>query len=306
MNKYSEVSKMITEWKNRGLSKTEIVVKSAEACMGWPYIWGAAGQQCTPSTRRSYAKRDSCPDDEKKEILRLCQVTNGKKTSCIGCKWYPDGTVLAFDCRGFTRWILGRVGISLTGAGATSQYNTVSNWTQRGEIRNMPETVCCVFMYNKEKNNYSHTGLYVGGGRIIHCSGEVKEGKIKDKGWTHYAIPKGLEGGVPVWRPTIRKGSNGEDVKYCQELLQALDYDIGSSGADGKFGTKTKEAVMAFQRDHGLSADGVVGPLTWDSLEAAKPDGSLYTVTVPHLPYYKAEALKNQYSGSTMVKEVEE
>lgn len=302
MNKYSEVSKMITEWKNRGLSKAEIVVNSAEACLGWPYIWGAYGQQCTPSTRRSYAGRSSCPPDESAVILKLCQVTNGSKTSCSGCKWYPDGTVLAFDCRGFTRWIFGRVGITISGAGATSQWNDNNNWESKGEIKNLPEQVCCLFKRVGTKMN--HTGIYIGNGWAIHCSGEVKREKLK--GWTHYAIPKGMEGGVPVFRPTIRKGSTGEDVKYCQELLQALDYDIGSSGADGKFGNKTREAVIAFQKDHGLSADGVVGPLTWDALEEAKPDGNLYTVTVPHLPYYKAEALKNQYSGSTMVKEVEE
>ena len=303
MNKYSEVNKMLNDWKSRGLEKTEIVVRCAEACMGWPYIWGAAGQQCTPSTRRAYSDRSSCPTAEAEQIRKLCQVVREKnpKSSCIGCKWYPDGTTLAFDCRGFTRWVLGRVGISLIGAGATSQWNTASNWSAKGEVANIPEKVCCVFM--RKGSTMSHTGFYVGGGRVIHCSGEVKEGKIKDKGWTHWAVPKGLEGGIPVWRPTIRKGSKGDDVKYCQELLIKLGYDVGSSGADGKFGNKTREAVMAFQRDKGLNADGGVGPLTWDALEAALPDGSLYTVSIPHLTKFKAEALVQQYAGSSMTKE---
>ena len=92
-------------------------------------------------------------------------------------------------------------------------------------------------------------------------------------------------------------------MKYCQELLIKLGYDVGSSGADGKFGNKTREAVMAFQRDNGLNADGVVGPLTWDALEAALPDGNLYTVSIPHLTKFKAEALVQQYAGSSMIKE---
>jgi len=301
MNNYSEVNAMLTTWKSQGLEKTEIVVKCAEACMGWPYIWGAYGQQCTPSVRKAYADRGSCPSGESDQIIKRCQVCNGKKGSCDGCKWHPNGTTLAFDCRGFTRWILGRVGISLQGAGATSQWNTAANWEQKGEIKNIPERVCCVFM--REGNTMSHTGLYVGNGRIIHCSGEVKEGKTKDRGWTNYAIPKGLEGGIPVWRRTIRKGDSGEDVSYCQQILNDLGYDIGKSGVDGKFGSKTKEAVIAFQKDHGLNPDGVVGPLTYEALENAKPDGSLYTVTIPHLPFYKAEALKNQYVGSEMIKE---
>jgi len=301
MNKYSEVVKAINNWKEMGLSKEEIVVKAAEACLGWPYIWGAYGQQCTPSTRRSYANRSTCPEAESAVIIKRCQVCNGSKSGCAGCEWYPGGTVLAFDCRGFVRWIFGRVGVSIQGAGATSQYNEDKNWSSKGEIKNLPEQVCCLF--KKVGTKMNHTGIYVGNGWVIHCSGEVKKEKLNRNSWTHYAVPKGMEGGVPVWMPTIRKGSKGEEVKYCQEILESLGYDIGSSGADGKFGTKTKEAVIAFQRDHGLGQDGVVGPLTWDALLATKPDGSLYTVTIPHLTYYKAEALVQQYSGSSMVKE---
>ena len=301
MNNYSEVNAMITEWKRRELGKTDIAVRCMEACMGWPYIWGAYGQQCTPSIRRAYSERGTCPPGESAQIIKQCQVCNGKKSSCEGCKWHPDGTVLAFDCRGFTRWVLGKVGISLQGDGATSQWNTASNWEKKGEIKDIPEQVCCVFM--KKDHTMSHTGFYVGNGRVIHCSGEVKEGKIKDRGWTHWAIPKGLEGGIPVWRKTIRKGDKGDDVKYCQEILAELGYDIGKSGADGKFGSQTRAAVIAFQKDHNLNPDGVVGPLTWDALETAKPDGGLYTVSIPHLTKYKAEALVKQYSGSSMIKE---
>lgn len=304
MYKYSEVSKMLNEWKGQKLEKTEIIVMLAQACMGWPYIWGAYGQQCTPSTRKTYAARSVCPASEAEMILKRCQVCrpSDPKGSCTGCKYYPGGTTLAYDCRGFTRWILGSVGITLNGAGATSQWNDNSNWVEKGVIADIPaDKICCVF-YNEGKT-MSHTGLYIGGGNIIHCSGEVKMDTTKNKKWTHYAVPKGLDGTVPVWRATIRKGSKGEDVKYAQGLLQDLGYDIGASGADGIFGSKTREAVIAFQKDHGLAADGVVGPLSWDALISAKPDGSLYTVSIPHLTYYKAEALIQQYSGSSMVKE---
>ena len=39
---------------------------------------------------------------------------------------------------------------------------------------------------------------------------------------------------------------------------------------DGKFGTKTKNAVVAFQTDAGLDPDGVVGRKTWAALDIAE------------------------------------
>ncbi|TSC78084.1 MAG: cell wall surface anchor family protein [Parcubacteria group bacterium Gr01-1014_24] len=51
---------------------------------------------------------------------------------------------------------------------------------------------------------------------------------------------------------TLRVGSKGEQVKCLQTAVGAT--------ADGKFGPKTKAAVMAWQSDAGLAADGVFGP----------------------------------------------
>ena len=67
-----------------------------------------------------------------------------------------------------------------------------------------------------------------------------------------------------VGRPTVSYGSRGDAVRKLQELLNALDYDCGS--VDGIFGSKTKAAVLAFQKANGLAADGIVGSLTWGKL----------------------------------------
>ncbi len=85
---------------------------------------------------------------------------------------------------------LRRFGLDIAGGGATSQYNTASNWVKRGTIEKMPDLPCCVFKQSGGK--MQHTGYHIGGGRIIHCSAGVQEGKITDKGWTHYAVPVGL------------------------------------------------------------------------------------------------------------------
>ena len=55
------------------------------------------------------------------------------------------------------------------------------------------------------------------------------------------------------------QGSSGDAVKSLQWAMQQLGYDIGSAGIDGKFGPATAAALKKFQRDSGISADGIAG-----------------------------------------------
>ena len=61
------------------------------------------------------------------------------------------------------------------------------------------------------------------------------------------------------------EGDTGSMVKWIQTALKELDYYNGE--LTGHYGSKTKEAVRQFQRDHGLSADGVAGPKTIAKLQ---------------------------------------
>lgn len=65
-------------------------------------------------------------------------------------------------------------------------------------------------------------------------------------------------------KPILRRGCRGEAVKELQERLNYLGYSCGV--VDGIFGDDTKDAVKAYQADHGLQVDGVVGSKTWDKL----------------------------------------
>ena len=69
---------------------------------------------------------------------------------------------------------------------------------------------------------------------------------------------------LPALKETLRLGSDGDQVAALQKALRSLGYDIGQ--ADGDFGARTEAAVRAFQRVGGMTADGVVGPLTWKAL----------------------------------------
>lgn len=64
--------------------------------------------------------------------------------------------------------------------------------------------------------------------------------------------------------PTVRKGAQGNITKLLQERLVTLGYN--TNGVDGIFGNGTKNAVIAFQKSKGLSADGIVGANTWRKL----------------------------------------
>lgn len=63
---------------------------------------------------------------------------------------------------------------------------------------------------------------------------------------------------------TLKEGSTGPEVTKLQELLKKLN--LYSGLVDGNFGSKTKTAVIAFQKKHGLVADGIVGSKTWSKL----------------------------------------
>ena len=302
MNSAAKVYALVDQWKAEGKSRAEVVWNAAEACIGWPYAWGALGQECTVSNRKALMNRSAIPSGDAELIRKRCQVLKGTDSSCKDCKYHPGGEcTLLTDCRGFTRRMIQFAGVTIQGAGATSQYNTASNWTERGLIKDMPkDKICCVFQ--DVKGVKEHTGLALGD-QIIHCSVEVKRGHTYDEGWTHYAVPKGVDGNVPVptpTRPTLRKGSSGEYVTWLQTKLIQLGYDLAPYGADGKFGSKTEEAVKQFQRDRGLTADGVVGPKTYAALDEGQT--VLYTVQIQHVGLSVAEEIVKKYGG-TMTRE---
>jgi len=70
---------------------------------------------------------------------------------------------------------------------------------------------------------------------------------------------------IPVIPASVLKlHSTGPDVVTLQNRLNALKFPCGQ--ADGDFGSRTQEAVKAFQAARGLAADGVVGNITWKAL----------------------------------------
>ena len=93
----------------------------------------------------------------------------------------------------------------------------------------------------------------------------------------------------------------GEDIKAVQNKLNSLGYNCGT--ADGYYGNATKSAVISFQSAKGLTADGEVGPATWNALfsSSSTSTGSSYTrllkVTSPLMYGEDIKAVQNKLNS---------
>ena len=71
-----------------------------------------------------------------------------------------------------------------------------------------------------------------------------------------------------------KMGSRSEEVKKIQTALRDKGYF--NSNIDGIFGTVTKNAVMRFQADYGLTVDGIAGKNTLKALGITDGDNDYY------------------------------
>lgn len=143
-----------------------------------------------------------------------------------------------------------------------------------------------------------HIGIYVGNGLVVECTPAWNNdvqfsalGNIGSKAgyhtrtWKNHGKLKFLDFSsvkpdpIPVPEPvkgdkymfevqTIRKGSKGADVLLCQKILRADGYKNGTKAItlDSDFGSVTEKLVKQFQKDSGLTPDGICGQKTWSKL----------------------------------------
>lgn len=97
-------------------------------------------------------------------------------------------------------------------------------------------------------------------------------------------------------------GSRGNEVLAIQQRLNALGY--GQLSEDGIFGTKTEAALRKFQRDYGLTVDGIAGQWTLKSLGVSGASGGGYLSSADFellARTISAEARGEPYSGQVAV-----
>ena len=326
MNTADYVDSLISDLKiqvqNGGIPLSTACWQTAIACVGWSYVYSAWGALCTPKERRY--RFNLCPT--KTTIKTKCK--GFESGVCTGCQWFPDGKrTRCYDCRGFTDWVLKQYGFDLYGDTVSAQWNHKDNWCVKGQfgVDPIPQNVL-VNIFIKKDGKWTHTGFYYNGSTCECSSGVQYFEKMKANRWTHWAIAACFANGYQlpaepdkepekepakepdkgdqtVSKKTIRRGDKGDLVKECQTMLKSLGYDLGKYGVDGDFGQATEKAVKAFQKDHKLSQDGVVGPKTWDALQkavdaqAAPPPVVYYDVTVTHVTKAVADEIVGKYGG---------
>jgi peptidoglycan DL-endopeptidase CwlO len=98
-----------------------------------------------------------------------------------------------------------------------------------------------------------------------------------------------------------REGDTGDDVAAIQSKLAVLGYNPGSS--DGDFGAMTTSAVIIFQRDRGLAADGLIGADTYQALMGREiptsRDGSSVTLRRVIQTALRYTGVPYSFGGST-------
>ena len=318
MNSANFVDEQIMIIRNKGIPLSDQAWEFAKLMLEWAYVFGAYGDYCDPSNRRSRA-RSTHPTIQSK-----CKNFNGRDTvpaGCVGCKWFVgtaesseakhEGRTRFFDCRGFVYFVLHKMfGMwERCPAGATTMWKTASNWSSKGTVKEgVPkDTLVCLFVQSKDDSSkMEHIGFGYKG-ETIECSSGVEYHSSYNKKWTHWAVPKCIGEGItnagstavdePAGFPTLKQGSTGNDVKTMQKMLS----NLGSSlTVDGIFGNGTRAALVAFQKKYGLTVDGICGPKTWAKLievMSVITDNNYYTVTLTHVPAKEADELISKYGG---------
>ena len=87
--------------------------------------------------------------------------------------------------------------------------------------------------------------------------------------WVHFDRRYGTPAcsGTTAGYPTVRRGCVNTYVLILQDSLNALGYSTKT--LDGKFGANTENALIAYQRRVGLTADGICGCNTWKKITSS-------------------------------------
>jgi murein L,D-transpeptidase YcbB/YkuD len=114
---------------------------------------------------------------------------------------------------------------------------------------------------------------------------------------TDTELTEALHSQKPAATRLYRQGDHGEVVGRFQQELATLGFTSATGQAikpDGDFGPRTKEAVIAFQKAHALTPDGVIGHDTAAALKQATLQQSALTTLTLDNPQHPGHPIYRQ------------
>lgn len=168
-----------------------------------------------------------------------------------------------------------------------SKYLTSSDYLLRGDILLNDDHHTCTVLDNGPKSGGSSSSSSTAKKSVSEIAkeviagkwgnGEVRISKLKAAGYDPTAVQKEVDKLLAAEKPKnpyatptviVKKGMNGNHVRWVQWELRQAGYSLAPYGIDGDFGSVTDKAVRAFQKKYGLTVDGQVGKYTRAKLKA--------------------------------------
>ena len=205
------------------------------------YVWGAQGQK-KPTITESWIR-----SREKTKRNADRAIAHWKKEVREG---YGD-VLRAFDCSGLGTYFFLKhdlIDHDLNAEGLRKLCRSID----RNDLREGDMT------FRMSGGRAVHVGYAIDCDHVIEAKGR-DDGVVQNRvsGWNLYGRPPFFASReMKLTHPYMR----GSDVKALQQALKDNGYDPGQ--IDGVFGKKTERAVKRFQKDSGLSADGIAGKRT--------------------------------------------
>ena len=279
----------------------EHFVAFCEKMVGQPYWYGSVVYKCTENLRVRKAKQYPAHYGSSRTARYRDDIA--KKKVCADCV----GLIKGYQWTNGGQGVIESIGTDKTfsskygGHGCPDKSaNGMFSYAKSkgcawGTIDTLPEVPGIALCFD------GHVGVYIGGGYAVEERGfnyGCVKTKVSSRKWTHwYQLPfvdygDAVFAGGGATKPdtpaseytlgtrTLRKGSEGTDVKAMQEFLLQLGYSLPKYGADGNFGGETETALKRFQAKAGLTQDGVYGSESHKALMDAIADSDASKETV--------------------------
>ena len=215
-------------------------------------------------------------DDAKAEAAACLEAIKGRRIS-VGV-WYDMEDADGYKARNgaMRKSLIGAMSYAfceiIEAAGYYAGIYAALSWLKEGwfpDCERFDKWVACWGTNSGQRN--TDTSAY---GTLHQYAGDItRHGDRIDLDVCYADLSRYQTGTAPEPKPTLPifwppraldKGMTGQDVSVMQALLQARGYY--TAGITGTVDETTDEAIRAFQKDAGLTEDGVCGPLTWAAL----------------------------------------